>query len=123
LNVLFRWRFEKTLGGSQLDDIPTRGHETPYPRCQQRNAVAVEVLVIGRHVQTQGPTLENLLDEPVTRFAYPNGKPGEDYSPSSVQIAKDLGFEAAVSTAWGASNAQTDLFQIPRFTPWDTGRW
>jgi peptidoglycan/xylan/chitin deacetylase (PgdA/CDA1 family) len=67
--------------------------------------------------------LEDLLDEPVTLFAYPNGKPGEDYSPSSVQIAKDLGFEAAVSTAWGASNAQTDLFQIPRFTPWDTGRW
>jgi peptidoglycan/xylan/chitin deacetylase (PgdA/CDA1 family) len=67
--------------------------------------------------------LEDLLDEPVTLFAYPNGKPGEDYSPQSVEIAKDLGFEAAVSTTWGASHAQTDLFQIPRFTPWDTGRW
>jgi peptidoglycan/xylan/chitin deacetylase (PgdA/CDA1 family) len=67
--------------------------------------------------------LEDLLDEPVTLFAYPNGKPGQDYSPRSVQIAKDLGFEAAVSTAWGACNARTDLFQIPRFTPWDTGRW
>jgi peptidoglycan/xylan/chitin deacetylase (PgdA/CDA1 family) len=67
--------------------------------------------------------LEDLLDEPVTLFAYPNGKPGEDYSPQSVEIVKDLGFEAAVSTAWGASNAQTDHFQIPRFTPWDLNPW
>lgn len=63
--------------------------------------------------------LEDLLDEPITLFAYPNGKPGEDYSAQSVQLVKDLGFEAAVSTAWGASSAQTDCFQIPRFSPWD----
>jgi peptidoglycan/xylan/chitin deacetylase (PgdA/CDA1 family) len=67
--------------------------------------------------------LEDLLDEPITLFAYPNGKPGEDYAPQSIQIVKDLGFEAAVSTAWGASNAQTDPFQIPRFTPWDRSPW
>ena len=67
--------------------------------------------------------LEDLLDEPITLFAYPNGKPGEDYAAQSVQIVKDLGFEAAVSTAWGASGPQTDLFQIPRFTPWDRSPW
>jgi peptidoglycan/xylan/chitin deacetylase (PgdA/CDA1 family) len=67
--------------------------------------------------------LEDLLDEPITLFAYPNGKPGEDYAAQSVEIVKDLGFEAAVSTAWGASSAQTDHFQIPRFTPWDLSPW
>ena len=67
--------------------------------------------------------LEDLLDEPITLFAYPNGKPGEDYALQSVEIVKDLGFEAAVSTAWGASSAQTDPFQIPRFTPWDLSPW
>jgi peptidoglycan/xylan/chitin deacetylase (PgdA/CDA1 family) len=75
-----------------------------------------------REIQQSKHRLEDLLDEPVTLFAYPNGKPGEDYSPRSVAIARDLGFEAAVSTAWGASNSRTDPFQIPRFTPWDRGR-
>jgi peptidoglycan/xylan/chitin deacetylase (PgdA/CDA1 family) len=74
-------------------------------------------------IQRSKHQLEDCLDEPITLFAYPNGKPGEDYAPQSVQIVKDLGFEAAVSTAWGASNAQTDPFQIPRFTPWDQTPW
>jgi peptidoglycan/xylan/chitin deacetylase (PgdA/CDA1 family) len=74
-------------------------------------------------IQRSKHHLEDLLDEPITLFAYPNGKPGEDYAPQSVEIVKDLGFEAAVSTAWGASSAQTDPFQIPRFTPWDLSPW
>ena len=66
--------------------------------------------------------LEQLLGERVGLFAYPNGKPGTDYSPESVQIVRDLGFDAAVSTTWGASRTGTDPFQIPRFTPWDRSK-
>lgn len=66
--------------------------------------------------------LEQLLGERVGLFAYPNGKPGTDYLPESVQIVRDLGFDAAVSTTWGASRAGTDPFQIPRFTPWDRSK-
>lgn len=63
--------------------------------------------------------LEGLLGERVGLFAYPNGKPGTDYVQESVAIVRALGFDAAVSTAWGAARSATDLFQIPRFTPWD----
>jgi peptidoglycan/xylan/chitin deacetylase (PgdA/CDA1 family) len=63
--------------------------------------------------------LERLLGEPVTLFAYPNGKPGQDYTDVHVAMARELGFEAAVSTATGAAQASCDLYQIPRFTPWD----
>lgn len=66
--------------------------------------------------------LEQVLGERVGLFAYPNGKPGTDYSPESVQIVRDLGFDAAVSTTWGASRTGTDPFQIPRFTPWDRSK-
>ena len=66
--------------------------------------------------------LEQILGERVGLFAYPNGKPGADYSPESVSIVRDLGFDAAVSTTWGASHAETDVFQIPRFTPWDRSK-
>lgn len=66
--------------------------------------------------------LENLLQERVPLFAYPNGKPETDYSPRSVELAREAGFDAAVSTSWGVANAATDLFQIPRFTPWDRSK-
>jgi peptidoglycan/xylan/chitin deacetylase (PgdA/CDA1 family) len=52
-------------------------------------------------------------------FAYPNGKPGKDYSPRDVGLLAELGFAGAVSTAWGAAVPRTDRLQVPRFTPWD----
>ena len=66
--------------------------------------------------------LEAVLGQRVGLFAYPNGKPGTDYIPESVRIVQDLGFDAAVSTTKGVADASTDLFQIPRFTPWDSTR-
>jgi peptidoglycan/xylan/chitin deacetylase (PgdA/CDA1 family) len=63
--------------------------------------------------------LEQLLGQPVPLFAYPNGKPGEDYAAEHVAMVRELGFEAAVSTAWGAQRGIPDWFQLPRFTPWD----
>jgi peptidoglycan/xylan/chitin deacetylase (PgdA/CDA1 family) len=66
--------------------------------------------------------LEELLGERITVFAYPNGKPGEDYSPQSVEVVRSLGFDAAVSTQWGASRMGDDPLQIKRFTPWDRTR-
>lgn len=66
--------------------------------------------------------LEQLLGEPVGLFAYPNGKPGQDYSQQTVEVVRSLGFDAAVSTQWGASGMGNDMFQIRRFTPWDQTR-
>ena len=66
--------------------------------------------------------LEQLLGENVGLFAYPNGKPGEDYTPQSVELVRALGFDAAVSTQRGASRSADDMFQLRRFTPWDTTR-
>ena len=63
--------------------------------------------------------LEQLLGERVGLFAYPNGKPGEDYKPQTVDVVRSLGFNAAVSTQWGTSSKADDMFQIRRFTPWD----
>lgn len=67
--------------------------------------------------------LEELLDEPVELFAYPNGVPQQDYTAEHVRLVRDCGFTAAVSTAWGAASARSDRFQLPRFTPWDRSRW
>lgn len=73
-------------------------------------------------ISTSKEALESLLDEPVSLFAYPNGKPGQDYSEKHVAMVRQAGFAAAVSTAAGVASADTDPFQLPRFTPWDRTR-
>ncbi|MFG6416577.1 polysaccharide deacetylase family protein [Roseateles sp. DC23W] len=68
--------------------------------------------------------LQQTLGERVGLFAYPNGKPGTDYLPEvHPAIVRELGFDAAVSTRWAAARRGEDVFQIPRFTPWDRGRF
>lgn len=63
--------------------------------------------------------LETLLQRPVTLFAYPNGKQGQDYDARHAQLAREVGFQAAFSTEPGVSRRGMDLWQLPRFTPWD----
>jgi peptidoglycan/xylan/chitin deacetylase (PgdA/CDA1 family) len=66
--------------------------------------------------------LESLLGEPVRIFAYPNGKHGADYNEEHIKIVRSLGFSAALTTNPGSARGHTDLYQLPRFTPWDRSR-
>lgn len=66
--------------------------------------------------------LEDLLGERIGLFAYPNGKPGDDYTSKSVDLVRGGSFDAAVSTQWGTSRGGDDMFQIRRFTPWDRSK-
>ncbi len=70
-------------------------------------------------MQEAKESLESLLDKSIEFFAYPNGKPGADYMPEHTAMARELGFLGAVSTESGVAKRNTDLWQIPRFTPWD----
>ena len=64
--------------------------------------------------------LRELLGHEVKLFAYPNGKPVQDYDRIHVDIVRRAGFAGAVSTAPGVATADSDPFQVPRFTPWAT---
>ena len=68
-------------------------------------------------------TLEDMLQQPVTLFAYPNGQPDVDYDADIARAVADAGFGAAFTTAWGACVGGDDRYQLPRFTPWDQQRW
>jgi len=64
--------------------------------------------------------LEAIADAPVWLFAYPNGRPGIDYTTEHVRLVAELGFRGAVSTQWGANlTGRADPYQLRRFTPWD----
>ena len=67
--------------------------------------------------------VQALVGERFGLFSYRNGKPGTDYMPVvHPAIVRELGFDAAVSTRWAAARRADDVFQIPRFTPWDRSR-
>ncbi len=80
-----------------------------------------------RHELSQGRSeLEHILGgAPVRTLAFPNGGPDRDYDARHVAFAQELGFEAAVTTAVGVAGPGDDIFQLPRFTPWDASlpRW
>jgi peptidoglycan/xylan/chitin deacetylase (PgdA/CDA1 family) len=77
----------------------------------------------GDEIEAGKAALESLLQEPVTLFAYPNGKPGRDFLPEHAKLVRDAGFSFAVTTSPGAAGAATDRYHLPRFTPWDRSHW
>lgn len=72
-----------------------------------------------REILQSRDQLEGLLGDGVTSFAYPNGRPGEDYDRSHVEAVRKAGFKVCVSTSWGCSRRDDDLLQLPRITTWD----
>ena len=96
------------------------GHTVHHPILTELDATeAAAEIRQGRH------RLQSLTDAPVDVFAYPNGKPGQDYASVHVDLVRQAGFRGAVSTAQGTSAPGDDLFQLPRFSPWDADldRW
>jgi len=93
------------------------GHTVSHPILAR-----VDLGAARREITAGREALQAIVDDDVTLFAYPNGKPGDDYPPEAVQMVREAGFKAAVSTAWGAASAGDDPYQLPRFTPWDRSR-
>jgi peptidoglycan/xylan/chitin deacetylase (PgdA/CDA1 family) len=90
------------------------GHTASHPILAQLDASQAR-----REIAQGKARLEELIRTPIRLFAYPNGKPGVDYHAEHVKMVEQVGFEAAVSTEWGAADSASDIYQLPRFTPWD----
>ena len=93
------------------------GHTQSHPILTRLSAADARAEIGGNK-----ETLEHLLGEALQMFAYPNGVPGQDYAAEHASIARECGYSAAMSTAWGAASMRSDRFQLPRFTPWDRSR-
>jgi peptidoglycan/xylan/chitin deacetylase (PgdA/CDA1 family) len=96
------------------------GHTVNHPILHVLSDAEAEREIAGGRDQ-----LERLTGLPVEYFAYPNGRPAMDYGARDVALVRRLGFKGAVSTASGVAGPESDPFQLPRFTPWDTNptRW
>lgn len=111
------------MSSDQVDGLRRAGmqigaHTISHPILSKLDEATARAEIMGSKEH-----LEQILGERIGLFAYPNGKPGEDYSPANVELLRGLDFDAAVSTEWGTTRQGDDLLQIRRFTPWDTTRW
>jgi peptidoglycan/xylan/chitin deacetylase (PgdA/CDA1 family) len=64
--------------------------------------------------------LQNLLDDDINFFAYPNGRPERDFHDKHCNMVRDAGFSGAVTTHPDRVDANTDRYRIPRMSTRDT---
>ena len=101
----------------RADQMGIGAHTDSHPiLAREAGGVARKEIEVGKR------RLEEITGGSVRLFAYPNGKPGQDYVPEHVRMVRELGFDAAVTTAWGTAGSGADVYQLPRFTPWDASK-
>ncbi len=60
--------------------------------------------------------LTGILGHAPTLFAFPNGKPGRDYTDEHAAIARQVGYSAAFAVGGQIAWSNADRFQIPRIS-------
>ena len=100
----------------QVGDLTQRGfevgaHTMKHPILTRvRSEEAEAEITDGKRV------LEQISNNPVKGFAYPNGVPDKDYNQTHVQMVRRAGFEYAVSTRAAYASCDTHRFEIPRMS-------
>lgn len=73
----------------------------------------LEISEMRRQAVASKRTLEDLLGEPITMFAYPYGQLG-DFSRRTTQLLAQAGYEIAVTTHWGTRSSARRLLRLGR---------
>ncbi|WP_116364730.1 polysaccharide deacetylase family protein [Parahaliea mediterranea] len=102
------------LRSLRVGGVEVGGHTHSHPILSGLDTAASAAEIAGGKAR-----LESMVDGPVQAFAYPNGRPGQDYDDEHVAQVRAAGFSTAVSTRVGVAAGATDTFQLPRYTPWD----
>lgn len=122
------WLLERTSGdlprdlmltAAQVRQLAQFGIEVGAHTVNHPILARVDEAEARREILESRAALRDLTGDAVSAFAYPNGRPGRDYSASHVQMVREAGYSYAVSTAWGRADASCDPWQLPRIAPWD----
>lgn len=89
------------------------GHSSSHPILTQCSSERAYQEIAGSK-----EALEYVIRGSVKFFAYPNGIPGRDFNQEHIEMVARTGYRAALTTSRGFASADTQPFQIPRFTPW-----
>lgn len=99
------------------NEVEIGGHTVTHPILTRIDDAAARREIVDNKKQ-----LETIIGKPVTLFAYPNGKRGNDYDARHVQMVKEAGYQAAFTTSSGAATRRDDRYEYPRGRPWDSNR-
>ncbi|MEM8984018.1 MAG: polysaccharide deacetylase family protein [Pseudomonadota bacterium] len=66
--------------------------------------------------------VESVTGRRPVSFAYPNGRPGVDFTERESDFVADAGFDVAVRTRWAAARPGDSTFALPRYKPWELTR-
>ena len=113
-NLMLTAEMIRTLARSHVE---IGGHTVSHPILTR-----VEDAVARREIIDNKQQLEAIVGQPVTWFAYPNGKRGADFDQRHVEMVREAGYQAAFTTAAGAASAADPLYELPRSRPWDRSR-
>jgi peptidoglycan/xylan/chitin deacetylase (PgdA/CDA1 family) len=90
------------------------GHTVTHPILSRLNDADAAAEIADNRAQ-----LAEWVGEPPRTFAYPNGRPGRDYTARDVELVRRSGYAGALTTMRGVGRMHGDPYQLPRFTPWD----
>jgi peptidoglycan/xylan/chitin deacetylase (PgdA/CDA1 family) len=94
----------------QMTNIEIGGHTVWHPilarasRDCQRDEIAHNLLA-----------LAEWTDRPVRGFAYPNGRPGQDYNADTMDLLRECGVDAAFTTGEQFVTPDAPALELPRF--------
>ncbi|WP_207060987.1 glycosyltransferase [Motiliproteus sp. SC1-56] len=107
------------LSEDQIRELHNQGMDIGCHSMNHPMLTKVDLEYARRDINIAKDELERIISAPVDLFAYPYGKPCEHFQPSHEKLVEEIGFSAALSTAWGANSCHTNRYALKRFTPWD----
>lgn len=106
-----------TLSSDQLLALHRAGMEIGAHTVHQQALATLSNAEARAEIANGRAQLEQIVQAPVTLFAYPEGQPGSDFERRHGNMLRSAGFEAAFTTASGAARAESDPYALPRVTP------
>jgi peptidoglycan/xylan/chitin deacetylase (PgdA/CDA1 family) len=94
------------------EGITFGGHTVNHP-----NMAGLDAETARREIVHNREAITALTGRPPRTFAYPFGKPGANYTTSTMALVREAGYASAVSMSWGVATVDSQRFQLPRFGP------
>lgn len=110
-NQMLRWEDVRQMSKHQ---VSFGGHTVSHPVLSKISASDLREEIVGSKQM-----IEHRLQRAISHFAYPFGQPA-DFGAQAKQTVKDAGYKTAVTTVWGLNEQCSDLFELRRFTPWES---
>lgn len=114
--------YHRKFDASTVRDLHSQGfeiggHTIHHPilnECSEDEAM--------REIAGSREELSCIIGGRVDLFAYPNGRPGKDFSSKHINMVKQSGYKAALTSSGGAASRDSDIYQLPRSTMWETSQ-